>query len=449
MGKIVAALIVTALLATLVLAAIGCEGKHEPELEKIVFGYVGDAASPGTKPAMDVVQLAVDELNANGGILGREVKFVVGDGKGQTGLSVEAATKLVMEDGVQFLFVEGRSEINHATMQNSALLEAEYPHIHISDGPMDGFITDVVIDNGWWWQFRNWDPDAAHYCWIGDIFTFWKDVLGVEKAAILWEDLAWTQLWQNGDEERELPRWADLAADYGIEIVYDKPLTARYGLYLPIFEQASIAGAEVIFYVSSWFTDTEVFTKQWAESAAKDIPIQMYGGVQQNSAVFPGLTGGDCLGALAVIADYEYAFTDATLPFLEKCEEREIPLQWQPHFTYGTVYLIAEAIEQVGSVDDLEAVADAMLEVEIPFGLGYLSFESRPIKPFYHSRVIVANPEDPFEPYPGKFAFVMGQYQLDGEWVPIYTPEWSLGYPALHQPGNYTSPAELRVLAGG
>ncbi|MGD0021583.1 MAG: ABC transporter substrate-binding protein, partial [Smithellaceae bacterium] len=77
----------------------------EPQGEPIVIGYVGNVASPGTKPCMDIQKMAVDEINAAGGILGRPVKYVVQDGKGDTSLSVEAARKLIIEDKASFVSV--------------------------------------------------------------------------------------------------------------------------------------------------------------------------------------------------------------------------------------------------------------------------------------------------------------------------------------------------------
>ena len=71
--------------------------------------------------------MAVDEINAAGGILGRPVKYIVQDGKGDTSLSVEAARKLIIEDKAAFVSVEGRTEISLAVQENSGNLFKEYP----------------------------------------------------------------------------------------------------------------------------------------------------------------------------------------------------------------------------------------------------------------------------------------------------------------------------------
>src|SRR5208337_4572601 len=92
------------------IAAVIVSGCAQPSTGKapIVIGYVGDVASPGTKPCMDIQQMAVEEINAAGGILGRPIKYVIEDGKGETSLSVAAVQRMVIGDKATFYFVEGR-----------------------------------------------------------------------------------------------------------------------------------------------------------------------------------------------------------------------------------------------------------------------------------------------------------------------------------------------------
>src|SRR4051812_38203363 len=62
--------------------------------------FTGDAAVYG-QPMQNTIKLAVDQLNAAGGINGKQIEMVYEDGKcdGQDGAS--AAQKLVNVDGVQ------------------------------------------------------------------------------------------------------------------------------------------------------------------------------------------------------------------------------------------------------------------------------------------------------------------------------------------------------------
>ena len=86
----------------------------------IVIGYVGAAAGPGTKPCrIDAQIMAVEEINAAGGIMGRPVKFVVEDSKGEASLTVAGVTRLVMGSKVIAYSVEGRTEITMPAKQKT------------------------------------------------------------------------------------------------------------------------------------------------------------------------------------------------------------------------------------------------------------------------------------------------------------------------------------------
>ena len=187
-----------------------------PAGKPIVIGYVGNVASPGTKPCMDIQKYAVEEINKAGGILGRPVEYIVLDGKGDTSLSVEAARRLLMENKATFISIEGRSEICLAAQENSAAMFKEYPHILIFNGPMASELTARIVDDyeKYKFCFRDWDPEPAHYAWLDNYFNnLFKGVLKAKKVAYLWEDLAWTQMWRKGIDYLKLPTWEEAAKE--------------------------------------------------------------------------------------------------------------------------------------------------------------------------------------------------------------------------------------------
>src|SRR5207245_2377567 len=72
--------------------------------EYVKIGILFDVTGPETDsvpPALNAVKLAVDEVNANGGILkGQKLQTIVGDSQGTPQGSIDAATKLVKVDNV-------------------------------------------------------------------------------------------------------------------------------------------------------------------------------------------------------------------------------------------------------------------------------------------------------------------------------------------------------------
>ena len=419
-----------------------------PGGKPIVIGYVGNVASPGTKPCMDIQQMAVDEINAAGGIMGRPVKYIVMDGKGDTSLSIEAARKLIIEDKASFISVEGRSEICLAVQENSGRLYKEYPHILVFNGPMGSELTARIIDEPGKYDFcfRDWDPEPAHYAQIKYYFcTTWPRDFKVKKLAILWEDLAWTNEWRRGIDYIKLPTWDKLCNECGIEVVYSKAVKPRGTLYIPILQEIAEKKADMIFYVSSWFTDTESFAKQWADSAAKDILVTWYGGVSQTYK-FWQMTGGKSLGSTGGFTDLDtIPLTPKTIPLVKKAHAKGISMQIHVHIAYADIYHFKAAIEAARGTDNIKKLIKGMEDVTTVYSLGKMKYETQKIKPFYHSRMRV-DPKNPYKTYPGYYYQLIVQWQKDGK-VAFLTESCEENEAYVKQwvdPKRYKTVAELR-----
>src|SRR6266508_760145 len=69
--------------------------------EPIVVGSILDATGPiniyGT-PMIDATRMAIDDINANGGVLGRQLKLVEYDGQSTNDKYTEYANQLILRD---------------------------------------------------------------------------------------------------------------------------------------------------------------------------------------------------------------------------------------------------------------------------------------------------------------------------------------------------------------
>jgi ABC-type branched-subunit amino acid transport system substrate-binding protein len=419
-----------------------------PGGKPIVFGYVGAIASPGTKPCMDIQKMAVEEINAAGGIMGRPVKYVIMDGKGDTSLSVEAARKLIIEDKATFISVEGRTEICLAVQENSGRLYKEYPHILVFNGPMGAELTARIIDEPGKYDFcfRDWDPEPSQYAQTRYFFLkAFPKYMKVKKIAFLWEDLAWTNEWRKGISYLTLPTWEQLAKECGLEVVYSKAVKPRGTLYFPILQQIADSKADMIFYISSWFTDTESFAKQWADSAAKNIAVSLYGGVAQTRKYWD-MTGGKALGIVTSYTDFEnIPLTPKTMPLLNKARKRNIPMQIHVHIAYADIYHFKAAVEAAKGTDDIKKLIKAMETVQTTYSLGKVQYETKRVKPYFHSRMRVL-PESPYKTYPGYYYQLIVQFQQNGKIAYLWEScdENEKAMAKYVNPKLYKSPAELR-----
>jgi hypothetical protein len=202
------------------------------------------------------------------------------------------------------------------------------------------------------------DYEFAQYPWFYNYNLEMFQKMGVKKIAVLYEDLYWTRVYREGVGPTGLPSFTEYAKSKGFEVVYDKPIKARAGMWLPTLEAIAQEKPDVIFVYSSWFTDVEVLAKQWADSSAKDIPILAEGGSIQ-SHQFWELTGGKCLGMLTTYWENPYPITEQFPVLVKKAVAANIPLQTHVILAYGDVFFLKKAIEKAGGISDINALINA------------------------------------------------------------------------------------------
>ena len=411
------------------------------EEKPIVLGYVGNIASPGTKPCMEIQKMAVEEINAAGGILGRPVKYIIEDNKSDTSLTVTGATRMIMSHRALVFWVEGRSEINLANRANSAKLFPEYPHIVICNGAVAPGITQGILNEYEKYKFMFRDVDWACVPWYyKHPWDIMKNIIGAKKIAMLWEDLMWTKPYREGGILKGLPSQKEFVEKHwGLKVVYDKPIKYRVGMYLPILESIKQAGADAIYYMTSWFSDDEVFVKQWSQSSAQDLPI-VTGAGSVAFHNFDAMASGKSAGAIGWCFDSELPITPMTIPFVKKAKQRNIPLDLNAHDAYNGVYLVKKAIEKAGTADDVNAIIKALEEVEIEGTLWNFSFRAPKEDIWFHGFTMSdINNFPPLEMRPG-VNFPWAQWQKGGKREVIYNSAkvpWA-------DAKKYKSPAELR-----
>nr|WP_235890814.1 ABC transporter substrate-binding protein [Pararhizobium mangrovi] len=100
-----------------------------------INSYTGMTAF--TAPYKNGMMLALDEINADGGVLGKKLKLITKDDKGQPGEAVKAAQELFNRDGVAM--------ITGATLSNVGLALTSYAgqrkHLYIASEPL----ADAVV----------------------------------------------------------------------------------------------------------------------------------------------------------------------------------------------------------------------------------------------------------------------------------------------------------------
>ena len=113
--------------AALALVALGSAGVDHAGAQELAIGYAGGFTgylAPYDQPSLKGVQLAVDELNAGGGVNGMQVRLVVKDTRSDTAQAAVVAQELV-DEGVAAMIVS--CDLDPAVASGTVAQAAEVP----------------------------------------------------------------------------------------------------------------------------------------------------------------------------------------------------------------------------------------------------------------------------------------------------------------------------------
>lgn len=164
--------------ALLLSCAVGCGKKSE---DVIKLGYVGDLSSADAyiaQAGLYAVQDYVEELNAAGGLLGKQVQIIPYDIGRQNEEIVNAVTKLIHQDKVSGII--GPTASSHAIAATPVVNEGKVPMVSIAASNP----SVTVDDNG------NVQPYVFRVCMIDPyqgtaLADFAYNDLGINKVGII------------------------------------------------------------------------------------------------------------------------------------------------------------------------------------------------------------------------------------------------------------------------
>jgi len=394
-----------------------------PEVREIKIGFIGNLASPYSLSAKAAAQLAVEEINEAGGILGKRVTLIIEDSKGEKPKLVEVYKKLVMMDRVLAVIVAESVEMGVAAIQTGAELYPEYPHIFICTIGSGDAIWHHVRDNyeKYKFAFQTYYFTSSGYLTVLAktlLPHIFKGIMNATKVAEIYEDMAWTIPLREGISGVSPPK-KQVYEEQGLTVVFQAVVSVDQKMFTTLFEQIAASGAEVI-DCAIGYIDEVAFIKQWAESPARNIPLYIWGGIAGMPAAWNATEGkvlGVCVGSSLVRAP----ITQKTIPFMDNLVQKYgVGPIFGSHTTYDSIYGLKKAIEMAGSASDVEAIISAMEKVREVAVLGTIGWDPR-----YHYNL----------PYPHYITPTI-QWQKGGEMVVIWPENVAMG--------KYIPPALLR-----
>lgn len=331
------------LLSLPLFAAAGGAGAQEPaEPLRIgaLFPFTGDLSDFG--PAfLNAAELAVEQINAGGGVNGQPVELVQGDTATAPQQAVEEARRLVQVEGVDAIVGPAGSGEALPVVESVAGPEGV---LTISPSATSPALT-VANDNDFF--FRTTISDAAQGVVMADLAS----EQGHTSACVLYINNAYGQ----GLNDAFAERFAELGGEITAQVSHE-PEQASYASELATCTEGDPAAMVAISYPESG----GIFLRELVESG--NVPALILSDGLKSDTLFADLGWEPFAGTYGTAPGS--AETETGAAFQDAYEEAYGELPAIPYLRelYDAVYLIALAAEQADSTESA-AIRDALREV--------------------------------------------------------------------------------------
>jgi len=345
---------------TLALAPLGVAAQTS---EPIKIGVIAEAQAVAGSSIPLAAQLAADEINAAGGLDGRQIKIFPYDNHSSAVESVRAFQRAVNEDHVNAVIASYVSEVVLALEPWTGRLKT----VMVTPGAASDVITQNIAK----------DYEHLKYTFHGyatstsiadatcaaakDLLV---DQLKMKTAVVMSEDAAWTTP-LDAEYLKCLP-------NIGLKVLDHIRVSPDTTDFTPIFNKIEGEKPDVIITGISHVGVQP--TAQWKQ---QQLPIPMFGvSSQASNSSFWNDTNGAVEGVLyQAFSGPDVAVTPKTLPFVAAFQKRygNFP-SYCGYTAYDEVYYIVDAIKRAGSTDP-DKLVDALEKTDYVGTIGRVEFK--------------------------------------------------------------------------
>ena len=311
----------------------GSGGTGSSSSSEIDIGLIADLTGPAAlsgKHKEQGAQLAVDQINANGGINGKKIKLIVEDDAGMNQVGVSAYQKLAANPNVVAIVGSVRSTIVNATL----------PYIAQSQIPtMIGGTDPILTHSGNQWVFR-FRPNDTYATQV--MASYSTQTMGSKKVAILYDTDAF------GSAGNSLLKTA-LKKD-GATIVSDQGYTTATKDFTSFLEQIKSSGADTL---ETYMTNAEDEAQMLRQFHQLGLHLKVMGSPSIATAVCIQLAGSAVNGTYGVsdfVANGNSQATTFTQAYTSKYNDA-------PDLFGGWVYDAINVLAQVITKDGTSPTA--------------------------------------------------------------------------------------------
>lgn len=395
-------------------------------LAEVKVGFIGSLSSDTGLSTLRGAEIAIEELNAAGGVMGQQIELVTADTGEDVTEGIKAFEYLAESEEVDFIISGSIDDVSLGWLPR--MQEYRIPTLDTWTSYIG--IIDMVAEDpeGMRPYFMNIASDEA----LATLYiNFGADVLkakmGFESVVILAEDTAFGQAITGLVTEA-------LAPVAGIEvkdvIVYDIGTVD----FAPIFSKAEATGADFIYQVSS--VNSQVVSSQYVKL---QVPMAMTGvNVSALGLEYWEDTGGagGGISTLSPVPSVGFALDPASQKFVDTYQAKYTSRPKVPHFNgfnaYHGLKQAMAAAEEAGGFKDVDAWAAAMLKQDLilekdgKLWLRYGFWDYDTVEPvtgrtYPHNALFdLEPPYDTAQP-----SMVVVQWTEDGEVGVVYPPEYA------------------------
>jgi branched-chain amino acid transport system substrate-binding protein len=323
-----------------------CTQPQQTEREKVVIGVIGPMALPEGQAEEKAVKLAVEEINAQGGILGYKVEVVVGDTKLDSNTATSEFRRLATAEKADVIIGGFSSGVLSAMMETMA--ETKTLFLSDASSPEHAKKVEQNYERYKYWFRVSQNNGSTFALDLADMVKFLRESgYEVKKVYVIRDEHVWT--------DPVMSALKPMLEEMGVEIVKDVKIPRGYSEYEQLISEAESLGADLIMPILAISGTGDVLVKQWA--TLKPNILLAGHDLAPIDAEFYEKTNG--------MANYEIFLADGgalvTSPPTEKCREfveaykakyGHYPESHQAYGAYDAVYLYKMVVEMAAKAGE-------------------------------------------------------------------------------------------------
>jgi branched-chain amino acid transport system substrate-binding protein len=409
---------------TVTLAALVCAGAASADIK---VGFIGSLSSDTGLSTLRGAEIAIEELNASGGVLGQQLVLVTADTSEDPTEGVKAFEYLAETEEVDFIISGSIDDVTLAWLPR--MQEYQIPTLDTWTsyiGIIDMVVEDYDSMRPYFMNIASDEALATLYIDFGKEVL--KEKMGWDSVIILAEDTAFggaiTGLVMDG-----------LAPNAGIEVVEKITYDVATVDFAPLFSRAQASGADFIYLISS--VNSQVVSSQYVKL---QVPMAMTGvNVAALGQEFWEDTGGagGGISTLSPVPSVGFQLDPVSQKFVDTYKAKYDSRPSVPHFNgfnayFGLKQAMAAAEEAGGFELDSWVPAmekqDMIMELDGKLWLRYAFWGNDEIEPrtgrtYPHNiRFDITPPYDDASP-----SMVVIQWYEDGTNAVVYPEKYATG----------------------